>query len=152
MDCNSSVLSGGISANVFAVVWVKGMSLCMSVISPPPPPVRLSFLSVVKPGNLGVLCVGCSLVSWMVAMCMSLCISVCLSSMCLFVIPFMLICRMLSFGIRREAAEVGGGVAGEEGEGEGWESEEKDDGDEEEEEEDKEGEGGDGGVGGGGER
>ena len=48
IDCNSSVLSCGSSASVLAVVCVKGMSVLISVMRPPPPaPPPLSFRSVV---------------------------------------------------------------------------------------------------------
>ena len=63
MDCNSSVLSCGIRARVSAVELVKEMSLCISMMRPPPPCVGLSCLSVVYPGNLGVLLFCVSLVS-----------------------------------------------------------------------------------------
>ena len=53
---SSSVSSCGSCASVCAVVFVKGKSLCIRVIRPPPPPCCLSSLSVVKPGNFGVLC------------------------------------------------------------------------------------------------
>ena len=56
IDCSSRVLSAGRCARVCVVVLVKGMSECISVIiSPPPSPVCLSCLSVVYPGNFGVL-------------------------------------------------------------------------------------------------
>ena len=54
--CISSVfdVSEGMFARVCEVVFVKGRSLWIRVMSPPPPPRCLSCLSVVYPGNLGV--------------------------------------------------------------------------------------------------
>ena len=66
------VSPAGMCPSVCLVVLVKGTSLCISVISPPTSPVVLSFWSVVNPGNLGVLCLSLSLVSWMTVMCMLL--------------------------------------------------------------------------------
>ena len=56
-------------SSVCLFVLVKGTSLCISVISPLPSPVDLSFWSVVYPGNFGILCLSLSLVFWMAAMC-----------------------------------------------------------------------------------
>ena len=93
---------------------VKEMSLCISVMGPPPPRVARSCLSVVYPGNLGVL-LGClSLVSWIVAMCM-LCLSRCsLSCARLLSIPSMLNCKMFSvvLGRRGVVSCCGGGAGG----------------------------------------
>ena len=61
--CISSVGSCGILACISAVVFVKGMDLCISVMRPPPPRVSRSCLSVVYPGNFGVNLPGVSLVS-----------------------------------------------------------------------------------------
>ena len=96
IDCNSSVGSNGIRESVSAVVFVKGMFLCINVMRPPPPRMGRSCLSVVYPGNLGVVLFWWSLVSWIVAMCMWCSCSSVLSCMCLFWMPFMFICRMLS--------------------------------------------------------
>ena len=95
--CSSSVSSAGTSSTVCLVALVKGMSLCISVISPPPSPVVLSFRIVVYPGNLGVLCLSLTLVSWMAAMCMLCCSRWCLSCCILFVMRPMLCCSMFSF-------------------------------------------------------
>lgn len=38
VDCISNVLSAGMCESVCGVVLVKGMSLCISVINPPPSP------------------------------------------------------------------------------------------------------------------
>ena len=81
------VLSVGMFARVSAVVLMKERSLCTSVMRPPPPPCCLSSLSVVYPGNLGVLFVCFSFVSWIVAKCILCLCSVCLSSCILFPIP-----------------------------------------------------------------
>ena len=56
--CVSKCGSCGMFAWVCAVVFVKGMSLCISVMRPPPPPVARSCLSVVYPGNFGVFLLG----------------------------------------------------------------------------------------------
>ena len=108
-------------------MFVNGMSVCMRVISPPPSPVCLSCLRVVYPGNFGVLSFCFSLVSWISAMCMLCVCKKCFSCCCLFLMPSMLYCIMLSvfcFLLRRGGAlfcvcrGVGefSGVAGECGE------------------------------------
>ena len=74
--CSSSVSSAGMYSSVCLFVLVKGTSLCISVISPLPSPVDLSFRSVVYPGNFGILCLSLSLVFWMAAMCI-LCFNRC---------------------------------------------------------------------------
>ena len=68
------------------------------------------------PGNLGVLCLSVSLVSWMAAMCMLcyLCSRWCLSCCTLFMMPSMLCCRAFSF-VMVCVFRLGGGVGGGEG-------------------------------------
>ena len=115
--CSSSVSSAVMCSSVCVYclgVLVKLASLCINVISPPPSPVVLSFQSVVYPGNLGVLCLSLSLVSWMAAMCLLCCSRWCLSFCILFVIPSMLCCSMFSF-VMICVCWLGGGVGGLEG-------------------------------------
>ena len=94
--CSSSVGSNGIRESVSAVVLVKGMFLCISVMRPPPPRIGRSCRSVVYPGNFGVVLSLWSLVSWIVAMCMFCSCRSVFSCMCLFWMPLMLSCKMLS--------------------------------------------------------
>ena len=85
------------------VVLVKDTFLCMRVIKPPPSPVCLSCLSLVKPGNFGVLCLSLSMVSCMSAMSM-LCLSkCCFISCCLLVMPSMFSCRMFMLCLNCES-------------------------------------------------